>query len=39
MVSQGASKVNVSFIVGGAEAPSVVKALHKGFFEGELVSR
>jgi aspartate kinase len=39
MVSQGASKVNVSFIVGSAEAPSVVKALHKGFFEGELVSR
>jgi aspartate kinase len=38
MVSQGASKVNISFIVNSADAPSVVKALHKGFFEGELVS-
>jgi aspartate kinase len=34
MVSQGASKVNVSFIVNGDDAPSVVRALHKGFFEG-----
>lgn len=37
MVSHGASKVNISFIVNGADAPSVVKALHKGFFEGDLV--
>jgi aspartate kinase len=35
MVSQGASKVNISFIVRDADAPSVVKALHKSFFEGD----
>jgi aspartate kinase len=34
MVSQGASKVNISFIVEDAEAPEVVKALHMDFFEG-----
>ena len=33
MVSQGASKVNISFIVSDKEAPEVVKALHKTFFE------
>ncbi len=33
MVSQGASKVNISFIVNDQEAPEVVKALHKTFFE------
>jgi aspartate kinase len=33
MVSQGASKVNISFIVNDKEAPEVVKALHKAFFE------
>jgi aspartate kinase len=33
MVSQGASKVNVSFIVNDSEAPSVVQGLHKEFFE------
>jgi aspartate kinase len=32
MVSQGASKVNISFIVNGAEAADVVKALHLDFF-------
>ena len=32
MISQGASKVNISFIVDGREAPEVVKSLHKGFF-------
>ncbi|MDR2900810.1 MAG: aspartate kinase [Treponema sp.] len=33
MVSQGASKVNISFIVNDKEAPEVVKALHHAFFE------
>ena len=32
MVSQGASKVNISFIVNGAEATDVVRALHVDFF-------
>jgi aspartate kinase len=32
MVSQGASKVNVSFIVNDTQAPEVVRALHKNFF-------
>jgi aspartate kinase len=32
MVSQGASKVNISFIVNGDEATGVVKALHLDFF-------
>jgi aspartate kinase len=34
MVSQGASKVNISFIVDDSEAAEVVKALHMDFFEG-----
>jgi aspartate kinase len=38
MVSQGASKVNISFIVRDADAPSVVKALHKSFFESDVLS-
>ena len=33
MVSQGASKVNASFIVNDAEADGVVKAIHRDFFE------
>jgi len=33
MVSQGASKVNISFIVNDTEAAEVVKALHFDFFE------
>ena len=33
MVSQGASKVNISFIVNDAEAAEVVQALHLDFFE------
>jgi aspartate kinase len=33
MVSQGASKVNISFIVNDTEAMGVVKALHLDFFE------
>ena len=33
MVSQGASKVNISFIVNDAEAAEVVNALHLEFFE------
>jgi aspartate kinase len=34
MVSQGASKVNISFIVNDTESKEVVKALHLDFFEG-----
>jgi aspartate kinase len=33
MVSQGASKVNISFIVNDTEAGDVVRALHGDFFE------
>ncbi len=33
MVSQGASKVNISFIVDDREAPVAVRALHSAFFE------
>ena len=33
MISQGASKVNISFIVNDTEAPEVVKAVHQDFFE------
>ncbi|MCL2318980.1 MAG: aspartate kinase [Treponema sp.] len=33
MVSQGASKVNISFIVDDREATEVVKALHEDFFD------
>jgi aspartate kinase len=33
MVSQGASKVNISFIVDHDQAESVVRGLHKRFFE------
>ena len=33
MISQGASKVNFSFIVDDKEAPEVVKSLHADFFE------
>ncbi|MDR2097511.1 MAG: aspartate kinase [Spirochaetaceae bacterium] len=33
MVSQGASKVNISFIVDSAEAKPVVRGLHKKFFQ------
>jgi aspartate kinase len=32
MISQGASKVNISFIVNDSEAVEVVKALHHNFF-------
>ena len=33
MISQGASKVNISFIVDDGEANEVLKNLHKDFFE------
>jgi aspartate kinase len=36
MISQGASKVNISFIVNDSEAADVVKALHADFFGGNL---
>jgi len=35
MVSQGASKVNISFIVNDTEASEVVKALHMDFFHSQ----
>jgi len=35
MISQGASKVNISFIVEDHEADKVVQALHEDFFEKE----
>jgi len=35
MVSQGASKVNISFIVNDNEAAEVVKSLHLDFFDSE----
>jgi aspartate kinase len=34
MISQGASKVNISFIVDDNEVAEVIKALHEDFFEG-----
>jgi aspartate kinase len=34
MISQGASKLNISFIVDDNEAAEVIKALHEDFFEG-----
>jgi aspartate kinase len=33
MVSQGASKINISFIVDDKEAAEVIKGLHADFFE------
>jgi len=33
MISQGASKVNMSLIVHDSEAKACVKALHQAFFE------
>ncbi|MDR1869092.1 MAG: aspartate kinase [Treponema sp.] len=35
MISQGASKVNISFIVEDTEAADVVKALHMDFFDSQ----
>ncbi|KAK7395981.1 hypothetical protein VNO78_16637 [Psophocarpus tetragonolobus] len=36
MISQGASKVNISLVVNDSEAEQCVRALHKAFFESEL---
>jgi aspartate kinase len=36
MISQGASKLNISFIVDDKEVADVVKALHEDFFESSL---
>lgn len=36
MISQGASKVNISLIVNDSEAEKSVKALHQSFFESDL---
>jgi aspartate kinase len=33
MVSQGASKVNISFIINDSEAAEVIRSLHEDFFE------
>jgi aspartate kinase len=33
MISQGASKVNISFIVEDKEAAEVIKGLHENFFD------
>jgi aspartate kinase len=35
MISQGASKVNISFIVADNEAADIVKGLHAAFFDSE----
>ncbi len=35
MISQGASKVNISMLVDEADAPTVVKTLHKAYFGGK----
>ncbi|KAI3748173.1 hypothetical protein L6452_11088 [Arctium lappa] len=36
MISQGASKVNISLIVNDSESEKCVRALHSAFFEGDL---
>lgn len=36
MISQGASKVNISLIVNDSEAELCVRALHAAFFESDL---
>ncbi|XP_015895927.1 aspartokinase 1, chloroplastic [Ziziphus jujuba] len=38
MISQGASKVNISLIVNDSEAETCVKALHQAFFESDDLS-
>ncbi|CAD5184621.1 unnamed protein product, partial [Musa acuminata subsp. malaccensis] len=38
MISQGASKVNISLIVNDDEAKQCVKALHSAFFENGFLS-
>lgn len=35
MMSQGASKVNISLVIDGAEGQRAVRALHQEFFEGD----
>lgn len=37
MISQGASKVNISLIVNDSEAEQCVRALHSAFFESDLL--
>src|SRR5208283_3464326 len=39
MISQGASEINISFVVEENDVPIAVKALHKHFFEAEAVAR
>ena len=38
MMSQGASKVNISLVVEGSEAQHAVRALHAEFFENGAVA-
>jgi len=37
MISQGASKVNISFIIPGKREKEVIQALHSCFFEDECI--
>jgi aspartate kinase len=39
MISQGASKLNISFIVNDGEAADIVRALHEDFFESPELGR
>ena len=36
LISQGASKINISFVIDEAELPRVIGRLHARFFSGEL---
>uniref|UniRef100_A0A0A9E106 aspartate kinase n=1 Tax=Arundo donax TaxID=35708 RepID=A0A0A9E106_ARUDO len=38
MISQGASKVNMSLIVHDSEARACIKALHQAFFEDDVLT-
>jgi aspartokinase len=39
MLSQGASKVNISFVVQMKDRETIIKGLHACFFEGKLVEQ
>lgn len=39
LISQGASKINISFVIDDGDLPEVVSRLHKKFFSGELDGR
>jgi aspartate kinase len=38
MLSQGASKVNISLVIPMKDKDRLIKALHAAFFEGEIIS-